>query len=99
MARFFISGSNLAGGTVFVTGEDAEHAKVLRLRVGDRLILCDGEGKDHHCRITRLSSGQLEEARRGVLEEGIRRGERKETGRAGTREGRRILFESGGQDT
>ena len=46
MPRFFLSGgSSIAGGTAFILGEDAAHAKVLRLRVGDTMIVCDG-GKD-----------------------------------------------------
>lgn len=43
MPRFFLSGgSSIAGGTAFILGEDAAHAKVLRLRVGDTMIVCDG---------------------------------------------------------
>ena len=61
MPRFFIGGgSNVAGGIAFLVGEDAKHAKVLRLRVGDRLIVCDGEGKDHHCSVTRIAPDQVE---------------------------------------
>ena len=61
MARFFLSGgSSIAGGMAFIAGEDAEHAKVLRLRIGDKLILCDGAGKDHHCSITKIEKGALE---------------------------------------
>ena len=55
MPRFFLSGgSSIAGGTAFILGEDAAHAKVLRLRVGDTMIVCDG-GKDHHCTVTKIT--------------------------------------------
>ena len=61
MPRFFLSGgSNVAGGTAFIIGEDAKHAKVLRLRIGDHLILCDGKGIDYHCNITRMESESVE---------------------------------------
>lgn len=60
MPRFFIAGGNFAGGTVLITGEDAAHAKVLRLRVGDRIVVCDGRQIDHHCTIKRISPGELE---------------------------------------
>ena len=61
MPRFFLSGgSNIAGGTAFIIGEDAKHARVLRLRVGDTLILCDGQGKDYHCSIRRMESESIE---------------------------------------
>ena len=32
MARFFIAGTNLAGGMAILRGRDAEHVHVLRLR-------------------------------------------------------------------
>ena len=61
MARFFLTGgSTIAGGTAFIVGEDAAHAKVLRLRVGERLIVCDGLGKDHHCTVTKITPDQVE---------------------------------------
>ena len=60
MPRFFIAGSNVAGGTVLLGGEDANHAKVLRLRIGDRIIVCDGEKTDHHCTVTRIEPGEVE---------------------------------------
>lgn len=61
MARFFLTGgSTIAGGTAFIVGEDAAHAKVLRLRVGERLVVCDGLGRDHHCTITKIAPGQVE---------------------------------------
>ena len=58
MPRFFLSGgSSIAGGTAFILGEDAAHAKVLRLRVGDTMIVCDG-GKDHHCTVTKITPNE-----------------------------------------
>jgi len=61
MARFFLTGgSSIAGGTAFILGEDAAHAKVLRLRVGDRLVVCDGLGKDHNCTVTKITPDEVE---------------------------------------
>ena len=60
MPRFFMAGGNFAGGTVLITGEDAAHAKVLRLRVGDRIVVCDGEQTDHHCTIKKISPTEVE---------------------------------------
>lgn len=60
MPRFFLTGgSSIAGGTAFILGEDAAHAKVLRLRVGDHMVVCDG-GQDHHCTITRITPQEVE---------------------------------------
>lgn len=60
MPRFFLSGSTIAGGTVLITGADAEHAKVLRLRVGERIVICDGNKTDHHCTIKKIGPDMLE---------------------------------------
>lgn len=60
MPRFFMAGSNIGKGGALICGSDAEHIKVLRLRIGDELIICDGEGSDHRCRIKRISDGCVE---------------------------------------
>ena len=41
MARFFITGEEMTGDTVILTGENAQHAKVLRLKAGEQVLLCD----------------------------------------------------------
>lgn len=60
MPRFFMAGTTAAGGTVLLTGADAEHAKVLRLRVGERIVVCDGDGTDRHCTIRKISADGYE---------------------------------------
>lgn len=60
MPRFFMAGGNFAGGTVLMTGADAEHAKVLRLKIGDRIIICDGDQTDHHCTIKKITPTEVE---------------------------------------
>jgi 16S rRNA (uracil1498-N3)-methyltransferase len=54
MPRFFIGGTNISGGIVVISGSDAEHIKVLRMKLGERLIVCDGSGKDHICRLINI---------------------------------------------
>lgn len=60
MPRFFMTGATVAGGVALITGSDAEHIKVLRLKVGDKIVLCDGDRTDHHCVIKSLSPEQVE---------------------------------------
>ena len=60
MARFFMAGTNLAGGTVIIRGREAEHVKVLRLRPGEDVTLCDGEGNDYKCRLVQADREQAE---------------------------------------
>ena len=47
MPRFFLAPELLTSGSALLTGEHAAHAKVLRLRAGDRVTLCDGAGTDY----------------------------------------------------
>lgn len=51
MARFFMAGTNLDGGRAIIRGRDAEHVRVLRLRPGEDVVICDGHGTDYRCRI------------------------------------------------
>ncbi|MGN1084082.1 MAG: RNA methyltransferase PUA domain-containing protein, partial [Lachnospiraceae bacterium] len=45
MYRFYIAASQKQGNTIEITGEDVNHIKnVLRMKQGERFILCDGEG-------------------------------------------------------
>ena len=46
MARFFMAGTNIKGGTAIIRGRDAEHVRVRRLRPGEDVVSCDGEGTD-----------------------------------------------------
>ena len=59
MPRFFMAASNIGKGAAIITGSDADHARVLRLRIGDELTICDGEGTDHLCRVRDIGPGQV----------------------------------------
>ncbi len=59
MPRFFVSSETLSGSTAVLEGEQAAHAKVLRLKPGDQLTLCDGQGLDALCSVTDCTSGQI----------------------------------------
>ena len=60
MPRFFIAGTNIAGGMAIMKGRDAEHAHVLRLRPGDDVVLCDTEGNDYKCRVVSSTKEEVE---------------------------------------
>lgn len=59
MPRFFVDPDTLQIGHAVLSGEQAAHAKVLRLTAGDQVILCDGQGMEAQCAVTDLSNGQL----------------------------------------
>lgn len=60
MARFFMAGTNLMGGRAYIRGQDAEHVRVLRLRPGDDVVICDGKGTDYRCRLVTNLGDEVE---------------------------------------
>lgn len=60
MGKFFIPPPSPDSSRILLTGEDARHiGKSLRMQVGDRLTLCDGEGTDYICEITQLTKEEI----------------------------------------
>lgn len=70
MPRFFVE--PFSGNFVQLSGEVANHIRVLRLRPGDELTLCNGTGTDYRCR---LENADGETAFLTVLEQSSSRGE------------------------
>ena len=58
LPRFFIDGAP-AGDTIEIAGEDAHHiARVLRMKPGETLTVCDGAGADYRCTLTGTDGGR-----------------------------------------
>ena len=72
MTRFFVSPEELGSDNIQLVGENASHAKVLRLKVGEQVLVCDGVGKECLCAVVD-SSWNLEvlERRESVSEPGV----------------------------
>ena len=51
MTRFFASQEEMSGERILLTGENAQHAKVLRLKPGETVLVCDGVGQECLCQI------------------------------------------------
>ena len=51
MTRFFASQGEMSGERILLTGGNAQHAKVLRLKPGETVLVCDGEGQECLCQI------------------------------------------------
>ena len=65
-ARFFAgAGAGAIGGSIgdkeiYITGDDAKHiSTVLRMSVGDRIVVCDGAGTDYTCEILYASHAEV----------------------------------------
>ena len=59
MPRFFVDPEQLGPQFALLTGQQAAHAKVLRLGRGDEVTLCDGLGEDFRCVISDMSPEQV----------------------------------------
>jgi 16S rRNA (uracil1498-N3)-methyltransferase len=62
MPRFFVSKENIneEERIISILGEDAFHiARSLRMAVGDSLTVCDGEGRDYECNLTRIRDSEV----------------------------------------
>lgn len=58
MRRFF---AQLQGDFAAILGEDAHHiADVLRLQIGEKIVLCDGNGNDYVAEIQKISNQRVD---------------------------------------
>lgn len=59
MTRFFVTPEELQPNFLVLTGENAEHAKVLRLKNGEEVLVCDGQGNECLCTVSDVSPGRV----------------------------------------
>ena len=61
MANFYITKDMIHGSLAVIDNEEARHIKnVLRMKKGDELVLCDGEGNFHEAVIAKLDEKSVE---------------------------------------
>ena len=58
MVRFFVDPRELSGEELALTGENAQHAKVLRLKTGEQVLVCDGQGNECICTVRDQSGNE-----------------------------------------
>lgn len=59
MTRFFVTPEQMQDDFLVLTGENAAHAKVLRLKAGEQVLICDGSGNECLCTISDVSPIQV----------------------------------------
>ena len=59
MTRFFVEPEEMLPEFLVLTGENAQHAKVLRLKNGEEVLVCDGQGRECLCTVSDVSPGQI----------------------------------------
>ena len=57
MTRFFVTPEEMTDDSICLTGENAVHAKVLRLKTGEEVMVCDGQGQECQCRVQTAENG------------------------------------------
>lgn len=55
MTRFFVDPDDFDRDTMVLSGENAQHAKVLRLKEGEIVLVCDGQGQECVCRVSQTA--------------------------------------------
>ena len=59
MTRFFVTPGEMLPDFLVLTGENARHARVLRLKNGEDVLVCDGQGNECLCTVSDVSEGQI----------------------------------------
>ncbi len=52
MTRFFIDPQTMSADRIRLTGENAQHARVLRLKLGEEVLIADADGNECLCRVS-----------------------------------------------
>lgn len=56
MTRFFVEPNHMLADEIMLEGENAAHAKVLRLKIGEQVLVCDGQGNECLCQVTQVDN-------------------------------------------
>jgi len=60
MNRFYVDKGHIDGEQVKIAGDDVKHiAKVLRLRGGDEVVVCDGQNTDYYGTIEKIDRDEV----------------------------------------
>lgn len=59
MTRFFVDQQQMQGSIILLTGENAAHAKVLRLKAREQVLVCDGQGEECLCAVEDFFNGEV----------------------------------------
>ena len=71
MTRFFVEPEALALDRIFLTDENAQHAKVLRLKPGEQVLVCDGNGREALCAVVDTTTLEILHRQESETEPGV----------------------------
>ncbi len=71
MHRFYVNQDQINQDSIMITGPDVNHIRnVLRMKQGDELIICNGQGKDCYCIIIRVADTIIEAQIKSITDTG-----------------------------
>ena len=59
MVRFFVTEGELDNSFLTLIGDNAAHAKVLRLKTGEKVLVCDGQGQECICTVSDVAPDRI----------------------------------------
>lgn len=60
LTRIYMPAETLCGGTAEITGDDARHlTKVMRIRSGDKILICDNTKGEYTATVTEVTNGSV----------------------------------------
>ena len=60
MYRFYVDNAAIEEDVIHVTGGDVNHIKnVLRMKLGEKLIICNGQGQEFYCIIAKVCDSKI----------------------------------------
>ena len=60
MTRFFVTPQELNADPILLTGQNYNHAKVLRLKIGEQVLACDGQNAQCLCQVQQIAEDFME---------------------------------------
>ena len=76
MTRFFVDAEDMCEDIIILEGQNAAHARVLRMKAGEQVLVCDGQGMECLCTVDAVDSGSFElcvvERRASASEPGVK---------------------------
>ncbi len=71
MYHFFVTQEQIGSDSILIKGSDVNHIKnVLRMKTGEEILISNGVDKDYLCKITSISSDEVEAEILSIDEEG-----------------------------
>ncbi len=60
MHRFFTEPENIIGDIVYIVDDASHITRTLRMKIGDKITVFDGTGKEYICRLSQIEKNKSE---------------------------------------